>query len=346
LTHSGRFVPVAVVDFRAPAKKSAVPGCIGLKRSAGHVESPFVPIPRDGNDSPIPDRRHERFDAHAENCARQRCGMNGDAHDAGSPAGDDLFDLPSEASRERESGQAPISSMGMDLDLLPSALPKRQPSMGPAGPPLSTVESSVAGILRQVRKRPAQPDAPAESPTDATVTKRRFKRPSALWIAFGALALGNVLVLGLVLPRGSDPSSVEPERRPELASAMTELPSAPGVVLPDAGPSASATEVQQPTDVATPSASAKPVKSPERATRRTIPVIIDASALELAQKSLRDAREDLTAGRRGEARARLGRIGLAIDAIQPAQREAIRAETALLIAQTFRADAEEAARAK
>jgi len=73
-------------------------------------------------------------------------------------------------------------------------------------------------------------------------------------------------------------------------------------------------------------------------------VITDTERLAGAQSALNNAREDMAAGRRGAARARLARVGLAIDAIQPSARPAIRAEAALLLAQCIQADADEAAR--
>jgi hypothetical protein len=277
--------------------------------------------------------------------------MSGDAHGAGSSSGDDLFDLPSDASQAQHVGPSPSSAAGSDLDLIGSALPKRQLSTGAAGPPLSNVESSAGGILDQVRKRPATAAAPVAAPAPvAQPEKRRFPRPTGPWIAFGAFGLVNALVLGFVVLRGS--GSPEPEHADTTAPATVAsvLPLGEGTGPAHAArPDAAHDSAQGADHGAVPStahAEPRPDSKHETAAPRDIPALFDASALDLARKSLKDAREDVAAGRRGAARARLGRIGLSIDAIQPAQREDIRAEVALLLAQTIQADADEAARSK
>ncbi len=302
--------------------------------------------------------------------------MNGDMHDAGSSPGDDLFDLPSDAPSAKDAGSTPSSAAGADLDLPASALPKRPMSSSPAGPPLSNVDSSAAGILEQVRPRPAKVEAPAPVAV-AAPKKPRFVRPSGPWIAFGALALGNALILGFVVLRGSGSSEPTHTDAPAQTATAGVLPlgrtadaahgtgsttsdttrdtgheSAHDTSAAASADSSHAAPHGAEHDVARSDAhtdahnDSRSSSKPKTSTPREIPALFDGAAVDLARKSLKDARDDVDAGHRSAARARLGRIGLAIDAIAPAQRESIRAEVALLLAQTIQADADEAARAK
>lgn len=248
--------------------------------------------------------------------------MNGDL---GPMPGDDLFDLPSEAGSAKSAGRANAAPSSPDLDALSSALPRRPQAPGPAGPPISSVNSNAAAILEQVRRPPtaAESRTAASAPTPAQAGARI---PRALWIAFGALALVNALVLGFVALRGGPPpADAHAPAQPASASALPL-----GGVAPD-------TRAQ---------AEAKPIRREDAPAQWTESELPTVPAHELARRSLRDAEADLSAGRRAAARARLGRIGLSIDAIDAEHREDIRAEVALLLARSIQDDVDEAARTK
>lgn len=262
------------------------------------------------------------------------------AHEPGSPSGDDLFDLPSDASNAKDVRPAPSSAAGADLDLPASALPKRPM---PMGPPLSSVDSTPAAIAEQVKKRPVEAK-PAEPAPVAAVRKPRFPRPNARWIAVGAFGIVNGLVLGFVVMRDRGAAKTDHADAARTASVASALPPAEPEL---AEPEHAAHGAQTPAHEPAPATEVRPRPEPEHEnTARDIPPLYDANALDLARKSLEEAREDVAAGRRGAARARLGRIGLSIDAVPPRQRDDLRAEIALLLAETLQSDADEAARAK
>jgi hypothetical protein len=239
-----------------------------------------------------------------------------DPKDPSPRSGDDLFDLP----RETAGGARPT------VDSIASALPKRATPTAPAGPPLTNVEPTVAGILEQVRPALARLDAATATtaPTPALAISRRN-----LWIAFGAIATANALVIAFLFP-SAETAEVAPHASPKPV-ARTSAPDPAPKPKPASKPGdASVVSAQH---VATEPA--------------PLPVFSGSPvALELARQALDEARTDLAAGRRSAARSRLGRIGLAIDAIDPSEREALRAEVALLIARSVQADAEEAGASK
>ncbi len=273
------------------------------------------------------------------------------AHEPGSPSGDDLFDLPSDAPSAKDVRPTPSSAAGADLDLPASALPKRPM---PMGPPLSNVDSTPAAIAEQVKKRPVE-TKPAEPAPVAAVRKPRFPRPDARWIAVGAFGIVNGLVLGFVVLRDHGATKTDHADGARTASAASALPpaepehAADGAQTPahEPAPEIAHDPIPAAGHGTAPATEARPQpESEHEKPAREIPPLYDANALDLARKSLEEAREDVAAGRRGAARARLGRIGLSIDAVPPRQRDDLRAEIALLLAQTLQSDADEAARAK
>jgi hypothetical protein len=247
--------------------------------------------------------------------------LNSDPRDPGAMGEDDLFDLPTEAASANELTDPALAASGAGVVPLPP-LPRRPERAGPAGPPLPSVPSTVEAILGQVRKRPARteatPTAPAEEPVVATA---RIQVPRAVWMALGGLAIVNVAVLAFVL-RG--PASDRPADGGGPPSAsMTSIVESPAAVHPE------------------------PKVQEQRASAPSLPPVLPGgSVLERAQQTLADARADIESGRRGSARARLGRLGLAIDGIDPANRESIRPGIGLLLAESTQADADEARRSK
>lgn len=257
--------------------------------------------------------------------------MNGDPVGPGS-SGDDLFDLPRETKQAGDVAPPQKTPRG-DVDAPSSALPKRQQSTAPAGPPLTSVESSVEGILAQVR-RPNPPTpierAPVAPPPALAAPAPPIRNATRkVWLAFAALALVNGLALGFLYKRGA-PS----QHAPSISTPATEAPAphAATTTKPEA-PAASETV-----------AHVEPRPTTETKATPVVPPLLDRSALDLVRSSLADARDDVEAGRRASARARLARIGLAIDSIPPANREEIRAEAALLVARSIQADADQAGR--
>jgi len=245
--------------------------------------------------------------------------------DLGPMPGDDLFDLPSEARSAKSGGRANAASSSPDLNAPSSALPRRPQSPGPAGPPISSVSSNAAAILEQVRRLPASTEGRTAAAAPAPA-KAGVGIPRAMWIAFGALALFNALVLGFVLLRGGAPS------------ADAHVPSQPGA--------ASALPLGSVVSDPRAEAARKATERGGTAVQWTESELLTVPAHDLARRSLRDAQADISAGRRAAARARLGRIGLSIDAIDAEHREDIRAEVALLLARSIQDDADEAARTK
>jgi hypothetical protein len=79
--------------------------------------------------------------------------------------------------------------------------------------------------------------------------------------------------------------------------------------------------------------------------QRAPAVPTDHSALVAARAALRMAETDLNEGRHAAVRARLGRLLLAIDAVEPLEREEIHAAAALLVARSLQAEADTARRA-
>lgn len=138
----------------------------------------------------------------------------------------------------------------------------------------------------------------------------RIRVPSWLWIASGVL--GAMLVVVLTIS-----SSFRD------APAKTEQATASPAHQPEATP-LDATSV---TPAVTPRAPAVPT---------------DHSALVAARAALRAAEADLGAGRRAAVRARMGRLLLAIDAVEPRERGEVHAAAALLVARSLQADADAA----
>lgn len=276
--------------------------------------------------------------------------MNGDSHDSTFPGGDDLFDLPSESSGASDADFARYPAPDVHVDVPSSALPKRPQSSSPAGPPLGNVDSTPAAILEQTRPRPAKPSVPAPEPAAAApAEKRRTRLPRKLWIAFGALAVVNGLVLGfLVIQKGAstkhDPAPVDGPARTTVASVVPIGwdPAASAAETVSNGSHAESGEGDHARTPPSPETESRPAPHETRSN----PELPETSALELARSGLKSSREDLAAGRISAARTRLGRLGLAIDAIDPTRREDIRAEIALLLAQSLQDEADEAARTK
>ena len=216
--------------------------------------------------------------------------------------GDDLFDLPKDASN------APLAPETPAVDAPGSALPRRSQPTAPAGPPISSVESNAAAILLQVRRRQGEEDSANVQPEVASTAPSGTTR--ALWIALGALVLVNLATVAVLLSDAGAPSNTAST---DEAAAGAQAPPAPA--------------------------------TPAREKPRT-PLVssLGPSALESALEVLDEARADLAAGRRSSARARLGRLALAIDAIEPMRREEIRGEISLVVAQSLQEDVEAARR--
>jgi len=276
--------------------------------------------------------------------------MSADPRESSASQGDDLFDLPSEAPRAREISSAPSSAAGMDVDKPSSALPRRAQSTTPAGPPLTNVQANAAGIEDQVRARPktAAPVAPVAALPTPKVGKLpklpKLNSITGMWIAFVGFALVAGWGLGsIVVQRNaasitpSEPATAGAQATASQSAERSEHAIAAASVL-------DATTAPRTTPVSAevvPVTSASPMVPPVAVPEPT-PVISDAERLEAARAALASAREDMAAGRRGAARARLARIGLTADAIQPSARDSIRVEAALLSAQCIQADADEA----
>ena len=261
--------------------------------------------------------------------------MSADPSESGASQGDDLFDLPSEAPETRQLAPAQSSAASMDVEKPASALPRRTPSTSAAGPLLTNVESSSAGVQEQIRTRPSTA-APAAPPVAATTPKiRKITSRTAMWIAFGALALVNGGVLGFIVVQDRGTPSKTGEHTTSSNPLMEAKHDATSAALPD-GEHATQDE----------HALSAQHSSPPAAKSESKPPVPDVDLLEAANAALKAARDDMASGRRGTARGRLARVGLAIDAIQPSARTAVRAETALLLAQCIQADADEAARIK
>jgi hypothetical protein len=80
--------------------------------------------------------------------------------------------------------------------------------------------------------------------------------------------------------------------------------------------------------------------APDPLEAHAAPAPAPVSPLVSAQALLREGKEDLEAGRFAAARARMGRVLLAIDAVEPARREEVRAEARLLVARCLQAEAD------
>lgn len=237
----------------------------------------------------------------------------------GSSAEDDLFDLPSESVAADEMARNAPLAAGPDLEVPLAALPRRPAPPAPAAVPLTSSSSPVDAILEHVRKRPAKSEEAVAKPApiaEAAPQPAQARIPRAVWIALGALALGNLAALAVIV--------FQPAQQ-----------NAPGT-----------TNVEQASVVGTDETAHQGARVPANTVARptVAPLLPNTSPLEAARQTLRDARIDIESGRRGAARARLARIGLAIDAIDIADREDVRAEVALLIAESTQADAEEAQR--
>lgn len=143
--------------------------------------------------------------------------------------------------------------------------------------------------------------------TDAAL---RIRPLSWLWIGLGIVVAVNVVALTLSFSFRGAPAPVHEESAVAIQPAVAE-----------------------------------PLVEPEVAqavTPRGPPVPTDHSALIAARAALRAAEAELTAGRRAVARARLGRLLLEIDAVEPREREVIHASAALLVARSLQADADAA----
>ncbi len=256
--------------------------------------------------------------------------MTKERQGSGSSSEDDLFDLPSESiAADDLARNAPIAA-GPDLEVPLAALPRRPAPPSPAGPPLASVSSPVDAILEHVRKRPAKSEDVSAKPAptaEAVPQPSPAGIPRAVWMALGGLALGNVAALAVILFRPA----------PHTGSSTANVAN---VSIDDASVAGSSGR---------PHDGERAVSNENTAQvggSNVEPLLPNTSAIEVARRTLRDARIDIESGRRGAARARLARIGLAIDAIDANDREDVRAEVALLIAESTQADAEEAQRAQ
>lgn len=253
--------------------------------------------------------------------------MSGEHSKPAPTVGDDIFDLPTEAGAAKGAARTATPSAASALDASAPPLPKRPQGAPAGGAPLASASvssgtapgSNAQALLDQVRRRSAPPAEAAVLPAEEPAV-RRVVLPRGVWIALGALALLNVLALGHLVLRPSGPAT---DARTDHASE-----SAPSVTDPNPEGSTGAEH-----------SAAQPRAHPTQA-------VAAVPALEIAQQALREARADLDAGRRSAARARLGRIGLAIDAIDADKRDEIRAEVGLLLARSIQDDADQAARSK
>jgi hypothetical protein len=223
-------------------------------------------------------------------------------HDASN--GDDLFDLP------RDASNPPLAAEKPAVDAPGSALPRRAPPTGPAGPPISSVDSNAAALLHQVRRRQGKDEQGASAAPAAPVNAESRRMPRAAWIALAILGVANAATLALV---------------------VTRTPAVPAPV--DAQPATA--EHAPPTSVA---------GNEQRPAVRGTAGSTTENTLEAALTVLDEARSDLAAGRRSAARTRVGRLALSVDAVDASQRDELRAEIGLIIAQSLQADAEEARR--
>lgn len=148
----------------------------------------------------------------------------------------------------------------------------------------------------------------------ATGAAPRIRLPIWLWISSGVLGALIVVVLTISFSFRDAPATTE-----EAAA----IPAQPAEATP--------LDETTVTQAVTPRAPAVPT---------------DHSALVAARAALRAAEADLTAGRHAGARARLGRLLLAIDAVEPRERDQIHAAAALLVARSLQADADAARSSK
>ena len=197
------------------------------------------------------------------------------AHGQGSA--DDLFDVPVEA----------VNLPGMDAIDSAAAL---------AG--FQEAEPAITALA-------GEPEAQSEQDYGSAPSSSRASAPGLrkLWIAFGALALGN----GIVLALGVFNHSPIPRNAPEIAP--------PATPETEAKPAAS-------------TAAVRPVPGPVPLNNGRARLLAIESTLE--------------AGQRKTARAELGRILLDIDTLPTGEREDTRAQAELLVARILQEAADEA----
>ncbi len=229
---------------------------------------------------------------------------------------EDLFDLPIESISAGEVAESKADHPAARVEVPLAALPRRPAPAASSASTLTSVGSNADAILEQARKRTKPADnSTRESPTPVAPEPKPVHVPRPVWIALGVLAIVNVAVLTFLLLRPSTsadttPTTVAATQSSDEASNAAEQPRA------------QAARVNPPS------------------------LVPDTGALQSARQVLRDARADIESGRRSAARTRLGRLGLVVDGIDPAHRDEIRAEAALLVAESLQADADEARRAK
>ena len=192
---------------------------------------------------------------------------------------EDLFDLPVEA----------LNLPGMDaINTAASQAAFEQ------------AEPEIAALAREVT-----PPAKLPKSATATATFEPAPRLRRVWIAFGALALGNVIVLALAL-YGNSPTAPQ--------AAEVAPPPAPETETP-------------------------PVAKTKTAQELPVPAASNGG-----RARLQAVESELAAGHRAIARVELGRFLLALDALPANEREDLRAEAELLVARTLQDTADEARR--
>ncbi len=243
---------------------------------------------------------------------------------------DDLFDLPSETLDAvwRESDGDFSASMDLELDTPPAPLPKPakvEPAPTKAEPAARTAPPAASASAARTSApsgAPAPAPAPAAAAEDADAEEEPTEEHGAeidsdgggtalkrlvrhVWIAFGVLAAVNVVVLGISLTSGA------PATDARSGEATAPAPAA-GAAAPWTPPA--------------------------------IEAVADSPMVAAARAALRAAETDLAAGRRAAARARIGRMLLSIDLVEPERREELRAQAAILGARCAQADVEAARR--